>query len=369
MTDPILFQPFQTGNVVLRNRIVISPMCQYSAGPDGLATDYHLVHLGCRAVGGAGLVMTEATSVLPHGRLSPRDLGIWDDAHVAPLARIASFLKEQGAAAGLQLAHGGRKAAEDTQGREAERLVGASAIPAGAGWRTPIALDEAEIRKTIDAFVEGARRAVRAGFDLIELHAAHGYLFHGFLSPIANRRTDAFGGSLENRARLLVSVAEAVRRVWTRPRPLWVRLSCVDRAAGGLRIEDSVEVARLLAPWVDAVDCSSGGIVEGDKVPQKPGFQLPFSRKIRHETGLATCGVGKLTTGLACERALARGDADVVAVARASLGDPHFPLRAAKELGVSLPYHREGLRTRDLYVRHRDVLRGKLTRFVATKLP
>jgi 2,4-dienoyl-CoA reductase-like NADH-dependent reductase (Old Yellow Enzyme family) len=365
--NPLLFQPFVSGDVTLRNRIVISPMCQNAADPDGHVADWHLVHLGSRAAGGAGLVMVEATSVLAEGRLSPTDTGIWMESHVSPLKRIADFVRAQGAAAGLQLVHGGRKAAEDTRGHGAPRLVAPSAIAAGEGWKAPEELSRTEMDGIVQAFRAGAERAVRAGFDVLELHAAHGYLLHSFLSPISNRRTDDHGGDLAGRASFVLRVAAAVREVWPRPKPLWLRLSCVDAVPGGLQIADGVAIAKLLAPHVDLVDCSSGGVVEGAKLPQSPGFQLPFSRRIRAEAGVPTCGVGRMTDALACERALARGDADVIAIARASLADPYWPFRAAKQLGVSLPYLPSVYRTRQLFVRRRDELWGKAARLLLAR--
>ena len=350
---PLLFQPFTLRGLTLKNRIVVSPMCQYSAGDDARATDWHFVHLGSRAVGGAALVMVEATSVESRGRLSLGDLGLYDDAQIEPLARIARFVHAQGAAFGVQLAHGGRKAWSgasfrpegNTRGFGPEPIVSASARPFDEGWAVPHALDVSEIAGIVAAFRASAGRALAAGFDVVELHGAHGYLLHGFLSPLENVRTDAYGGSLENRARLFVEVARAVREVWPREKPLFARLSCTDWLDGGFTIDDAVVVAKLLAAeGVDAIDCSSGGIAAKAPIAVGPGYQVPFSEKIRSEARIPTIAVGMLTDARQCAEVVARGQADLVALAREELRDPYFPLRAARELGADVawpkPYER-----------------------------
>ncbi|HXS73787.1 MAG TPA: NADH:flavin oxidoreductase/NADH oxidase [Rhodanobacteraceae bacterium] len=341
----MLLEPITLGTLKLRNRIVVSPMCQYSS-PGGVPTDWHLVHLGSRAVGGAGLVFTEATSVAPEGRISPEDTGIWNERQVEAWSRIASFIRGQGAAAGIQLAHAGRKASTDAPWRGGKPLdaehggwtpVAPSAIPFDVGHSTPVALDANGIARIIEDFRAAAQRARDAGFDVIEVHAAHGYLLHQFLSPLSNTRTDAYGGSLENRARLLRAMIAAVRESWPAPMPLWVRLSATDWAEGGWDIGECVQLARMLrADGVDAIDCSSGGTVPHPKVPVGPGYQVPFAARIRREAGIATSTVGLITEPRQAEEILQRGDADVIEMAREFLRDPYFPRRAAKELGESI---------------------------------
>ncbi|HET9818403.1 MAG TPA: NADH:flavin oxidoreductase/NADH oxidase [Rhodanobacteraceae bacterium] len=341
----MLLEPIKLGTLKLRNCIVVSPMCQYSS-PGGVPTDWHLVHLGSRAVGGAGLVFTEATSVSPEGRISPDDTGIWNDAQVEAWSPIAKFIRGQGAAAGVQLAHAGRKASTDAPWRGGGPLdaarggwtpVAPSAVAFDAGYPVPVALDAAGIAKVVADFRAAARRAREAGFEVIELHAAHGYLLHQFLSPLSNRRTDEYGGSLEHRARLLREVIAAVRETWPEPMPLWVRLSATDWAEGGWDIDECVQLARMLrADGVDVVDCSSGGTVPHPKVPVGPGYQVPFAARIRREAGIATSTVGLITEPRQAEEILQRGDADVIEMAREFLRDPYFPRRAAKELGESI---------------------------------
>ncbi|MGN6730271.1 MAG: NADH:flavin oxidoreductase/NADH oxidase [Rhodanobacteraceae bacterium] len=341
----MLLEPVTLGTLKLRNRIVVSPMCQYSS-PGGVPTDWHLVHLGSRAVGGAGLVFTEATAVSPEGRISPEDTGIWNERQVAAWSRIARFIRGQGAAAGIQLAHAGRKASTDAPWRGGDPLdaghggwtpVAPSAIPFDEGHPVPVALDAAGIRKVIDDFRAAAQRAREAGFEVIEIHGAHGYLIHQFLSPLSNTRTDQYGGSLENRARLLREIIAAVRENWPAPMPLWVRLSATDWAEGGWDIGECVQLARLLrADGVDVIDCSSGGTVAHPKIPVGPGFQVPFAARIRREAGIPTSTVGLITEPKQAEEILQRGAADVIEMAREFLRDPYFPRRAAKELGESI---------------------------------
>lgn len=336
-----LLQPAQIGALHLRNRIVVSPMCQYSS-PDGCPTDWHLVHLGSRAVGGAGLVFTEATAVSPEGRITPDDAGIWTEDQAKGWARVAAFVRGQGAAMGMQLAHAGRKASTDAPwrggqplGREARGWtpVAPSPIAFAQGHPRPQALDAAGLDKVVADFRAAASRADRAGFDVIELHAAHGYLLHEFLSPLSNRRDDAYGGSLQNRARLLRRVAAAVREVWPHPRPLWVRVSTTDWVAGGWDIDECVQLARWLSTdGVDLIDCSSGGSTPDAEIPVAPGYQVPNAARIRRDAGIATGAVGLITTPQQAQAILDAGDADVIVIAREFLRDPYFARRAAKAL-------------------------------------
>lgn len=343
MIKPALFEPLRLHEVEIRNRIVVSPMCQYSS-QDGFGDDWHLVHLGSRAVGGAGLVFTEATAVTPEGRISPEDLGLWKDDHVEFLSRITRFIEEHGAVPGIQLAHAGRKAStaapwkggrpvpEDEGGWQ---TVAPSPLPFESNWRVPDALDEHGIRTVVAAFRNAAVRAARAGFRVVEIHAAHGYLIHEFLSPLTNRRTDGYGGSFENRTRIVREIVTAVREVWPDGLPLFIRISATDWVDGGWDLEQSVELARAVAPLgVDVVDCSSGGIVPDARIPAGPGFQVPFAREIRKRANVATAAVGMITAPTQAEEILDRGDADLILLARQFLREPYWPLRAAKELGV-----------------------------------
>ncbi len=350
-----LFSPLSLRSVVLRNRIAVSPMCQYSAA-DGRANDWHLVHLGARAAGGAGLVLTEATAVEARGRISPADLGLWEDGQVEPLARIVRFLREQGAAAGVQLAHAGRKASTrppwegGTPVPAAEggwTAVGPSALAFTEGQPVPEALDAHGLAGLVAAFAAAARRALRAGFQVVELHGAHGYLLHEFLSPLSNRRTDHYGGSFENRTRLFREVVAAVRAAWPEPLPLLVRLSATDWVDGGWTVDESVELARALRGLgVDLVDVSSGGLVPGAKVPTGPGYQTAFAERLRREAGIATGAVGMITSPEQADHVVRSGQADLVLLARELLRDPHFPLRAARVLGQEGPWPRQYLRAR-----------------------
>jgi 2,4-dienoyl-CoA reductase-like NADH-dependent reductase (Old Yellow Enzyme family) len=341
--SPALFSPLTLRSLELTNRIVVSPMCQYSS-VDGFADDWHLVHLGTRAVGGAGLVMAEATAVTADGRISPGDLGIWQDAHVAALARCVGFIRAQGAAAGIQLAHAGRKASVSTPWQGGQQLdeehggwptVAPSPIPFRPGDRDPVALDRAGIEAVIAAFAGATRRAKAAGFQVIEIHAAHGYLLHEFLSPLANRRSDQYGGSFDHRIRLLLEVVAAVRQEWEEDRPLLVRISATDWAEGGWDVDQSVELARRLAELgVDLIDCSSGGLIPGVKIPTGPGYQVGFAERIRRESGVRTGAVGLLTDPAQANAIVADGQADVVMLARQLLREPYWPLRAARALGA-----------------------------------
>ena len=339
-----LFEPFAQRSLTLRNRLVVAPMCQYSA-TDGVPDTWHLVHLGSRAVGGAALVISEATAVSAEGRISPGDVGLWNEAQVAAWAPITAFIKAQGAIAGVQLAHAGRKASAQRPWEGGGPLAGAaawptvapSAVPFDEGWHVPEALDEAGIAKVIDDFRAAARRALAAGFQLAEVHAAHGYLLHQFLSPLSNRRTDGYGGSLDNRMRLVREVVAAVREVWPQEWPVWLRLSATDWAEGGWDVEQSVALARQVKELgVDLVDVSSGGLVTGVKIPVAPGYQVPLAAQIRREAGIATGAVGLINEPAQAEAILAEGSADVILQARESLRDPYFPRRAAKELGASI---------------------------------
>jgi 2,4-dienoyl-CoA reductase-like NADH-dependent reductase (Old Yellow Enzyme family) len=337
-----LLSPLKIRGIELRNRIAVSPMCQYSS-EDGFFTDWHLVHLGSRAIGGAGLVCTEASAVEARGRISPHDAGIWKDEHIEFLSRITSFLRAQGAAAGIQLAHAGRK------GSMHRPWQGGALVPeAEGGWiqdapspipfnpadPAPHALTISEIHALVESFRAATGRALQAGFDVVEIHGAHGYLIHQFLSPLSNRRTDEYGGSLENRMRLALEVATAVRAAWPEHLPLFFRISATDWVAGGWAIDDSVELSRrLLALGVDLVDCSSGGTAAQAKIPVGPGYQVPFAERIRRETGVLTGAVGMITTPAQADEIVRSGKADLVLLAREFLRDPYFPLHAARALG------------------------------------
>ena len=340
-----LLEPLAQRGLTLRNRLVVSPMCQYSA-VDGVPGSWHLVHLGSRAVGGAGAVIAEATAVTAAGRISPGDTGLWNDAQLAAWQPIAAFIAAQGAVAGVQLAHAGRKASTQrpwegggplSVEQGAWSTLAPSALPFDAHWHVPAALDAAGIAQVVADFRAAAQRALAAGFGLIELHAAHGYLLHQFLSPLSNHRADAYGGSFDNRTRLVREVVAAVREVWPEHLPLWLRLSATDWVDGGWDVAQSVELARVLRPLgVDLVDVSSGGVVPGAAIPVAPGYQVPFAARIRREAGIATGAVGLITTPRQAADIVARDEADVVLLARESLRDPYFPRRAAAELGASL---------------------------------
>jgi 2,4-dienoyl-CoA reductase-like NADH-dependent reductase (Old Yellow Enzyme family) len=342
-----LFKPLTLRGLTLPNRIAVSPMCQYQA-QDGLVNDWHLVHLGGLAQGGAGLVFTEATAVVPEGRISPEDLGLWNLAQTEGLARIVHFIKSQGAVAGIQLAHAGRKASAFAPWRGSGSIfptaggwtpVAPSALPFDTGWTVPSALDEAGILTVIEAFMDAARKAVAAGFQVIEVHAAHGYLLHQFLSPLSNRRQDRYGGSFENRTRLVREVVGALRNILPEELPLFARISATDWAAGGWDLEQSVTLAKeLKALGVDLVDCSSGGLVPRAEIPLGPGYQVPFAARIRAEAGIATGAVGLITGAEQAERILAETSADLVLLGRELLRDPRWPLHAAQALGEIVPW-------------------------------
>lgn len=330
-----LFAPFTQKGVTLRNRLVMSPMCMYVAGTDGLPTDWHLVHYGTRATGGIGLIISEATAVEPRGRISEHDLGLWNDAQAEALARIARFVRSEGAAFAIQLAHAGRKAWSPNKGRGPEPAVAPSAIPWDSDWVTPQALDEAGIEQVVAAFGAAARRAGQLGCDAVEIHAAHGYLLHEFLSPLSNKRTDAYGGPLENRARLLRRVFEAVREAFPADRPVWVRISATDWVEGGWDVDEAVELARWMKAWgVDLVDVSSGGLSPLQNIANLgPGYQVAFAERIRREAGIATGAVGLITSPELADSIVRTGQADVVLLGRELLRNPYFLLAAAHRLG------------------------------------
>lgn len=341
---PNLFEPFSIRGMTLRNRIVVSSMCMYSAGEDACATDFHLVHLGSRAIGGAGLVMVEATSVESRGRLSLGDLGIYDDRHVEPLARVVRYVQSEGAKIGLQLAHAGRKAWSSDKGQGPEQPVGPSPDPYTDGWAAPQALPIEGIRGQVDLFRDGARRALEAGFDSLEVHAAHGYLAHQFLSPLANFREDQYGGDLENRSRFLYEVVEAIREVWPEDRPLGVRVSATDWIPGGWDIEQTVTLARgLKARGVDLIDCSSAGLSPLQQIPVGPGYLVPFAERVRGEAEIPTAAVGLITAPEQADEIIRNGRADLVVMAREFLRDPYWPIHAAKTLGHEIEWPKQYL--------------------------
>ena len=338
-----LFEPLRLRDVELRNRIMISPMCQYSS-IDGLANDWHLVHLGSRAVGGAALVMVEATAVVPEGRISPEDMGIWSDAHIAPLEQIFRFIGQQGAVPGIQLAHAGRKASTSAPWKGGHPLAPAdggwtpiyapSPTAFAETWQTPQALTTSQIRGVVESFAAAAQRALSAGARWLEIHAAHGYLLHTFLSPLSNHRTDEYGGPFENRTRALREVLAAVRKVWPERYPLSVRISATDWHEDGWTVEDSIALAKMLQPLgADIMDCSSGGILPGISIPLGAGYQVPLAQRIRTATGIPTIAVGMITGPAQADHIIRTGQADAVMLARQLLRDPYWPLHAAKALG------------------------------------
>jgi 2,4-dienoyl-CoA reductase-like NADH-dependent reductase (Old Yellow Enzyme family) len=348
-TAPALFTPLTLRGLTLPNRLIVAPMCQYSV-TDGVVGDYHLAHLGRFALGGFGLVVVEATGVTPEGRISHGDVGLWSDEHVLGLTRVVDLLHAEGSAAGIQLAHAGAKAsslrpwdgsgpvtAETARPGEASwPTVSASAVPAGPGWPTPHALTVAELAEVRDAFAAATRRSLAAGFDVVEVHAAHGYLLHQFLSPLSNRREDAYGGSLEARMRFPLEVVDAVRAAWPADRPLFVRVSAVDGSRDGLTVEDTVAFAReLKARGVDAVDASGGGIGGGWEHPIGYGYQVPFAARVRAEAEIPTVAVGLIVDAHQAEAVVASGAADLVAIAREAQDNPNFAVHAARELSGS----------------------------------
>lgn len=355
MKTPHLFSPLTIRSVTFRNRIGVSPMCQYSA-TDGLVNDWHLTHLGARAAGGAGLVFTEAAAVEARGRISPADLGIWDDAQIPGLARIATFIRQQGAVAGIQIAHAGRKASTAPPWKGGGPVpidqggwpvVAPSAVPFDQKSPVPEALDHDGIKAVVEAFRAAARRAKAAGFDVIEIHAAHGYLLHEFLSPLANSRTDEFGGSYDNRTRVIKRVCRAVREEWPADLPLFVRISATDWADGGWNADQTVALAHHLSSYdVDLIDCSSGGIAPGIQIPAGPGYQVPFSQRIKDTVPMLTAAVGLITAPEQADQIVRNEQADMVLLARQMLRDPHWPLHAAKVLGQDGPWPVQYMRAR-----------------------
>jgi 2,4-dienoyl-CoA reductase-like NADH-dependent reductase (Old Yellow Enzyme family) len=344
MSIPLLFQPISFRSVTARNRIVVSPMCQYSAR-DGLGSDWHVQHLGARAAGGAGIVFTEATHVSAVGRITHGCLGLYNAEHQALLTRLAAVITLCGAVPGIQIAHAGRKASSQVPWEGGKPIavdqggwvpLAPSAQAAVPGATVPHALSTSEIGDIIGQFAASARMARQAGFKILEIHGAHGYLAHSFLSPVSNQRNDSYGGELNGRARFLMETLEAIRGEWPADLPLWVRLSCSDWVPGGLTIEDTVAVSRKLAATgqVDLIDCSSGGVSHEQKIPLHPGYQVPFADAIRNQAGIATGAVGMITEPTHAAEILANGRADVVVLARALLADPAWPIRAAKTLGV-----------------------------------
>ncbi len=343
----LLFQPLTIRNIQLKNRIVVSPMCEYSS-TDGFANDWHLVHLGSRAVGGAGLIIMEATAVSPEGRISFGDLGIWKDEHINFLKGITTFIKTQGSVPGIQLAHAGRKASHHvpwkgnkslTAEEGAWQTIAPSAIPHTIGEPLPKAMTPEDIEQLKNDFSEATKRALEAGFEVIEIHAAHGYLFNEFLSPLSNFRTDKYGGSFENRIRLLLEIAANTRKIMGEALPLFVRISATDWVTGGWTEGNSVQLAdKLKDAGVDLIDCSSGGNSPEQKIPLGPMYQVPFAEKIKKETTLLTGAVGLITTAREAENILVNGHADLIILARQFLRDPYFPLHAAKELGDNVAW-------------------------------
>lgn len=350
---PHLFDSLTLRGLTLPNRIVVSPMCEYSCD-NGLANIWHTVHLGSRAVGGAGLVFTEATAVTADGRISPQDLGIWSDAHAQALAPIVRFIRTEGSAAGIQLAHAGRKGStarpwegggliEEVHG--GWQPVGPTNQPFSADYPTPLALDVAGIRDVVSAFTRAAERARDVGFQVIEIHAAHGYLLHEFLSPLTNTRSDEYGGSFDGRIRLCLDVVDAVRQVWPVELPLFVRISSTDWVPGGWDIEQSVALARRLREHgVDLIDCSSAGLVPNATIPLAPGYQVAFAERVRRDAGIASGAVGLITTASQANAIIVEERADCVLLARELLRDPYWPLHAARELDVPVPWPAQYLR-------------------------
>jgi 2,4-dienoyl-CoA reductase-like NADH-dependent reductase (Old Yellow Enzyme family) len=338
-----LFSDITIKGITLKNRITVSPMCEYSS-EDGFANDWHLVHLGAMATGGAGLIITEAAAVSPEGRITYADLGLWKDEHIDKLKQITAFIEQQGCIAGIQLAHAGRKASHDTPWSGGKQFASAhengwvtvapSALPFTDGEELPVALDKAGIEKVKADFRATTLRAIEAGFKVAEIHAAHGYLLHQFYSPLSNHRTDEYGGSFENRIRLLLEVTDVVKEVWPAEYPLFVRISATDWTEGGWTIDDSVKMAAILKEkGVDLIDCSSGGNVPHATIPSKPNYQVPFAEQVKKEAGILTGAVGLITEPEQANHIIESGQADLVLLAREMLRDPHFALRAAHQLG------------------------------------
>ncbi|MCB5184814.1 NADH:flavin oxidoreductase/NADH oxidase [Methylobacillus gramineus] len=352
-----LFTPITLRKTEIKNRIFVAPMCQYSA-VNGIANHWHLVHLGSLAVGGAGLVMIEATAISPEGRITPSCLGLWSEEHAQALQPIVQFIREQGATPAIQIAHAGRKASCDVPWRESKFLtkeqggwqtVAPSAIPLTSKHATPVELSHTDIQAIAAQFRATAEHALAIGFEVLELHCAHGYLLHEFLSPLSNQRQDEYGGSLENRCRLVLQIAKDLRAFWPQDKPMFVRISATDWVEGGWDIEQSIQLAKWLkALGIDLIDCSSGGLILDAKIPAGPGYQTVFAERIRNEAGIASGAVGIITSALQAEHILATGQADVILLARILLSDPHWPLHAAKELHVDLTWPEQYVRAKHL---------------------
>lgn len=352
-----LFTPIRFRETEIKNRIFVAPMCQYSAD-DGIANNWHIVHLGGLAVGGAGLIIVEATAVVPEGRITPRCLGLWSDAHTQAFKPIVEFIKQQGAVPAIQIGHAGRKASCDVPWRNGKFLpqeqggwqtVAPSAIAVTPAHGVPLALNHGDIQQIASQFHAAAERALEAGFEVLELHCAHGYLLHEFLSPLSNHREDEYGGSLENRCRLVLDIARDLRALWPQGKPVFVRISATDWVEGGWDIEQSIQLAKWLKDiGIDLIDCSSGGLTLDAKIPAGPGYQTEFAQRIRHEAGVASGAVGLITSALQAEHILVSGQADVIMLARKLLSDPHWPLHAAKELRTDVTWP-------DQYVRAKDI--------------
>lgn len=337
----MLFDAFKIRDISFKNRLIVSPMCQYSS-EDGFANDWHLVHLGSRAVGGTGLIITEATAVEPKGRISPQDLGIWKDEHIDMLKRITHFIQSQGSVAGIQLAHAGRKASVSRPWEGDKPLdeksggwtpIGPSPVPFAEGYPVPQELTVKDIKALIEKFVQAAQRSLQAGFQVLELHAAHGYLLHEFLSPVSNKRADEYGGTFENRIRIVIETVDALRKVWPERLPLFVRISATDWLdQESWDLDQSVQLAKTLKPrGIDLIDCSSGAIIPHVRIPAGPGFQVPFAERIRRETGILTGAVGSITSEEQAETILRTGQADMIIIAREFLRDPYFPLHTGSK--------------------------------------
>ncbi|HEY2350080.1 MAG TPA: NADH:flavin oxidoreductase/NADH oxidase [Puia sp.] len=351
----MLFDLLKIRSVQFKNRIAISPMCQYSS-VDGFANDWHLVHLGSRALGGAALVIQEATAVTKRGRISPDDMGLWKDEQIEPLQRITGFIKKQGSVPGIQLAHAGRKASMSSPWKGGKRLEESddgwitqapSAIPFNEGYTFPEAMLKQDITQIISAFKSSAIRALDAGFEVIEIHGAHGYLINSFLSPLSNQRTDEYGGSFDNRIRFVIEIISHIRTVWPEKHPLFLRISCTDYSPDGWDIASSVRLSAMVKQMgVDLIDCSSGGLIPNVRIPLVPGYQVPFAETIKKETGVMTGAVGLITTASQANEIIESGKADMVLIARESLRRPYFPLTAAKELGKDLDWPLQYLRAK-----------------------
>jgi 2,4-dienoyl-CoA reductase-like NADH-dependent reductase (Old Yellow Enzyme family) len=351
-----LFSKFRLRGTEFRNRVFVSPMCQYSSR-DGLPNDWHLVHLGSRATGGAGLVMAEATAVSPEGRISPGDTGLWSAEHARAFAPVAAFIESQGAVPAVQLAHAGRKASTEVpwrgggplgEGEGGWQTLAPSALPFAEGHPAPREMTRDDIEEVVRQFADAARHSLDAGFRVVEIHMAHGYLLHEFLSPLSNRRADEYGGDFDNRARLPLRVAEAVRAVWPAEWPVFARVSATDWVEGGWDLPQSVRLSReLMKAGVDLIDCSSGGLVPRARIPVGPGYQVPFAAAVRREVGVATGAVGMISEPAQAEGIIRDGEANVVFLARAMLRDPYWPLHAAKSLGADVPWPVQYARAKD----------------------